>query len=903
MSKRHEPEKSSPIRKEGIKKQKNKDLELYFEIKVSKRPGVGTLGRTVALKANYIRIVQVIISVDYKFFKSEGHDFNCKKKFNTDFTLFASQLLDRLIYHYNFLVEPPVKTPVALTIFSKIGTDGTFSDVCPVFDGNSSIYSFRPLPIGNKEIGEKISVRLGKIKTFHVTIRKIEELELRPVFDYISGKTPLNSQIANCRAILNTIFNYKPRSTFATLKKGIFPEVNNQKPILLSGGIQLKLGLFQALHLGWDHMYLNVDVCAATFYPSMWLIDVIGRYLEKNHRDDLRRGINIQEKRKIEKYFHGVQIRVIHRGEQKRKYKIERFSQMATDEQTFLKNGKHITILEYFSQTYGKRLEYKALPCIVVKKNVLLPLEIMKFDISNEGQSFKKELSDKVKAEIVKTTAMKPQERFRFIENGIQNYFKYQEDENLQQLGVRVENQLVTVNGRVLDTPTVTFHPKSQAREEAPRSARWTLNNKIFVKGRQLVNWGILVVCGQQDAPQQNVQRFIREIKDVLREKGIMVAENQNPYLQYNDPIHKNLEEAFSQTIERCHVNKNGPPQLIICIIAKKSNELYGRIKMLSDHKFGIPSQVIIADKLRRANNRPCWQNIALKINAKLGGHNCFLKQDQLRYLLEMPTMIMGADISHPGPGTNQKSVAALCASMEPSGTTYYGRCSINQILRNETIESLEDMAFELLKIFWEKNKLLPLRILFYRDGVSDSQFRAVLNKEVIALKKAFSRICGNNSKIPTLTYIIAQKRHHTRFFPTNLREGDRNGNCQPGTVVDTMIVLKGEFDFYLQSHSGIHGTTRPTHYYVLFDENDQKPDAFQTLTYHLCFLYARCSSAISIVPPIAYAHLIAQRARLYPMNEDDHNFGNENHSETNSLSTVSLPTLHEQLSKAMYFV
>ena len=32
--------------------------------------------------------------------------------------------------------------------------------------------------------------------------------------------------------------------------------------------------------------------------------------------------------------------------------------------------------------------------------------------------------------------------------------------------------------------------------------------------------------------------------------------------------------------------------------------------------------------------------------------------------------------------------------------------------------------------------------------------------------------------------------------MPAFQRDGDRNGNCKPGTVVDTGIVVKQEFDF-----------------------------------------------------------------------------------------------------------
>ena len=44
--------------------------------------------------------------------------------------------------------------------------------------------------------------------------------------------------------------------------------------------------------------------------------------------------------------------------------------------------------------------------------------------------------------------------------------------------------------------------------------------------------------------------------------------------------------------------------------------------------------------------------------------------------------------------------------------------------------------------------------------------------------------------------------------------------------------------------------------------ENKFKADSLQTLTYNLCYLYARCPRAVSVVPPAYYAHLAAFRAR-----------------------------------------
>ncbi|KAM0842094.1 hypothetical protein ACQ4PT_058583 [Festuca glaucescens] len=120
---------------------------------------------------------------------------------------------------------------------------------------------------------------------------------------------------------------------------------------------------------------------------------------------------------------------------------------------------------------------------------------------------------------------------------------------------------------------------------------------------------------------------------------------------------------------------------------------------------------------------------------------------------------------------------------------------------------------------------------------------------------------------LPPVTFVVVQKRHHTRLFPEvhGKREmTDKSGNILPGTVVDLMICHPTEFDFYLCSHAGIQGTSRPTHYHVLYDENHFTADALQSLTNNLCYTYARCTRAVSVVPPAYYAHLAAFRARYY---------------------------------------
>lgn len=61
-----------------------------------------------------------------------------------------------------------------------------------------------------------------------------------------------------------------------------------------------------------------------------------------------------------------------------------------------------------------------------------------------------------------------------------------------------------------------------------------------------------------------------------------------------------------------------------------------------------------------------------------------------------------------------------------------------------------------------------------------------------------------------------------------------RARNAPAGLVIDTDVVSNNDFDYYLLSHEGIQGTSRPTHYYVLHDDNQLNADEMQKMTWYL---------------------------------------------------------------------
>lgn len=103
-----------------------------------------------------------------------------------------------------------------------------------------------------------------------------------------------------------------------------------------------------------------------------------------------------------------------------------------------------------------------------------------------------------------------------------------------------------------------------------------------------------------------------------------------------------------------------------------------------------------------------------------------------------------------------------------------------------------------------------------------------------------------------------------------------------------------------------LQGTSRPSHYHVLWDDNHFGSDELQCLTYQLCHTYVRCTRSVSIPAPAYYAHLVAFRAR-YHLVEKEHDSGEGSHQSTSSedRTVVAMERaikVHAITKKVMYF-
>ena len=401
-------------------------------------------------------------------------------------------------------------------------------------------------------------------------------------------------------------------------------------------------------------------------------------------------------------------------------------------------------------------------------------------------------------------------------------------------------------------------------------------------------------LCGDQA-----LRKFTRDITRISEDAGMPIR-NGPVFCRYASQADQ-VEPMFK------YLNQEYPGLKLIIVILPGKTPVYAEVKRVGDTMLGLATQCVQHKNVNKTSPQTL-SNLCLKINVKLGGINNVLAPQMRSEIFLQPVIFFGADVTHPPAGDSRKpSIAALVASMDAHPSRYTASVRV-QAHRKEVIQDMTTMVKELLISFYKSTQFKPHRIIFYRDGLSEGQFGTVLDQEMQAIRKACVDL--EEGYMPGVTYVAVQKRHHTRLFCMN-RE-DKTGKSQnipAGTTVDVAICHPTEYDFYLCSHAGIQGTSRPSHYHVLWDDNKLDADELQNLTYQLCHTYVRCTRSVSIPAPAYYAHLVAFRARYHLVDKDQHDSGEGSMVSFASGQTTdqykkmeSAVQIHRDSLKTMYF-
>jgi eukaryotic translation initiation factor 2C len=136
-----------------------------------------------------------------------------------------------------------------------------------------------------------------------------------------------------------------------------------------------------------------------------------------------------------------------------------------------------------------------------------------------------------------------------------------------------------------------------------------------------------------------------------------------------------------------------------------------------------IPFQHVIA------NQGQYISNVCMKINAKLGGATCVAKSEVISRInpkaASIPTMIIGADVSHPAPGAGSDqaaSFAAITMSCDANFARYWAAVQTNgNRVEMVTTQNIHDNMGKMAQNWMQRvgRGQPPQRVLYIRDGMS----------------------------------------------------------------------------------------------------------------------------------------------------------------------------------------
>ncbi|CAG2107473.1 unnamed protein product, partial [Medioppia subpectinata] len=727
------------------------------------------------------------------------------------------------------------------------GPGELFDGVLPVFDGQKNMYSRKELDLEkftfrgiNGAEADKVVARIqvevnedGRQVIYALNIKNASVIDMNGLKKYFDKQT--NVMPSDAIQVLNIILRHGPSILNIPIGNSLYAPYNESagKRKDIGGGRQLAYGYFQSMRPESNGVSLVIDRTATALYESGVLAKFICKILGLTREAFMAlKGFRDSDRKRIEKELKGIQIQVNHLT-YKRKYKVigltkesateVKFEYKKTDPRGKETNMGMMSVVEFYEKHYPDKcpLKFAAMPCIIVgniKNPNFLPLDVCELV---PDQHVSKNLTNDQMVEMIRSSASQtPANRLQFIRDSAKSTI-HDSKSYMKEFGIAFPagNTPLSIDARILSAPLLMYGNK---RTLNPFDGKWDVRNQQFFEPRALEHWIIIALTPNMEGRMEQLERCVKESGTKLGMR-IMNATKRVSLKSYGpDSIHKVFEKALEVT--------SGRLQLIFFVITPKYQYLYESIKKVGDVDFGIVTQCIKEANLSNLKP-PLMQNVMLKVNTKLGGVNAILTDIEV---LKKRTMIVGVDCSHPGVGDRMsRSVSACVASIDDSYVKYFASTRLQKRVQEITSE-LQEMMLDLLREYANRNNgNLPEQIIVYRDGVSEGQFNAALQQEIKGLIQTFAM--EKPGYEPKMTYIVVQKRHHTRFFPQNPAEGvGRAKNVPPGLVVDTDVVSKTHFDYFLCSHEGIQGTSRPTHYFILWDDNKFSADELQQLTFSL---------------------------------------------------------------------
>ncbi|KAH0537578.1 hypothetical protein FGG08_005644 [Glutinoglossum americanum] len=822
-------------------------LSLSDRITLPRRPGYAALGQKIILRTNYFRLSPRPDQEWYRYDVDLQPEETVKRKRRRIFALLLNG--DRFEAYRDLMATDYGKIIISAQKLD-LGDGDRAAEPVVYFDADQAGPGPNP-------------------RTYTTKIQLTGVLAVADLLQYLSSPAPDifydgKEEMIQALNIVMARHANANKDVVPVAGSKFFPLLGGANQHDLRGGLIALRGYYTSVRTSTLRVILNVNVCTAAFYQPGSLLDLMRRFRQQNHpRPDLPMSA-------VEGFVKRLRVETSYiRDEKKRSVRkvktimgFARRPPWGNASQVTFETDEYgvVSVEDYFFRKYNIKLQSPKAPVVNVRtidNPVYLPPEVCTV---LPGQIARKKLSDVQTSEMITVAARKPADNARLIIGEGAGIVGLSANSGLGAFGLNIDPRMITVEGRVLGPPAVQYLRETVT----PEKGSWNMIRKKFSVGAPVKNWSFLkLIYGRDLVTNETISSFHQMLNTCGLHADLPTpASGFNVNLSDDDGAnYKNLDGVF-------RLSKQQKLRLLLVVLPTQRRETYAQIKTLADTRYGIHTVCVVAEKLAREKGQLQYMaNVALKVNLKMGGANQTLSPTNLGIVRDGKTMIVGIDVTHPSPGSmpGAPSIAGVVASIDNVLSQWPASLRI-QKGRKEMVTDLTAMFTERLRLYRKKNKnALPTRILIYRDGVSEGQYRIVLQEELPLIRAACAAVYPANAPKPKIAVVVVGKRHHTRFYPVRDEDHDgRTGNPKNGTVVDRGVTMERGWDMFLQAHTGLQGTTRPAHYVVLLDEIGLGADGLEQLTHNLCYLFGRATKSVSICPPAYYADLLCERGRCY---------------------------------------
>ncbi|OQE42916.1 hypothetical protein PENCOP_c003G05851 [Penicillium coprophilum] len=843
---------------------------------LAQRPGYGTQGRSIVLRANFFPI-----------------DFKPGIRF----------------YSYRLKIEPPAKKGQQNFILENMLRNyPLFKKIGVATDGATEIVTAQSLPEdrppyicsmgnGNGHGSGSSANYTGPWQTTLNFDSSYSPAEMLAAIEDVNQRELIQNEAASLR-VLNILMSAYPFKDpgVCIIGKGrnkFFWMDRRKQSVVIKGGAEAARGFYSSVRVCAGRIMLNLNVNHGAFYAPFSLAKLLQEFtpIEGKNGDVLNR------------WLRGLRIYVTHlkprengAGVMERPIKsilaisnpkdgrgssnpvhppiVPRLGSSASSVKFWMgddKKGYYISVTEYFKKAYNIDLvHHDDMPVVNVgtrERPVYLPMEVCEVV---PGQPYKPDPATILRQNMIKFSCRQPPQNYASIMSEGLDIMGISGD-HTKALGIKSSSQMITVPARILNPPNLLYGAKKTA---SPRNGSWNLVNTRFAQGAQITKWTCFSIRkkatnGTKDSftdPDTQMDAFYRK----LRDHGLSLPPPSKPYLSV---ILGSTDDENRNIIRGSFKKFAGVFPFVVILLPGTEGKIFDFVKYAGDIKTGVLTHCMQYSKFMPANEQYLSNN-AMKVNLKMGGCNQLLQPSNARFIgAAKNTMVVGLDVTHPS-GTDPEvfpSIAGIVASIDYRMGQWPGEVRA-QTRRQENIEFLKEMMLTRLRLWKDTNNgNLPQNILVYRDGVSDGQFPMVLEEELPKIQEAAKVVY--RGAMPNITIVVCGKRHNVRFYPTNSKDQDRTFNPLNGCVVDRAVTRPIYWDFYLQAQAPLQGSARPAHYIVIHDEIftnskvnvDRKPaDVLQELTHSICYMMGRATRSISYSTPAFLADRFCDRARKY---------------------------------------